>query len=75
LLFLFFITGLDTVTSPITNCLHYIATPSGTQEKLIADPSVIPHFIEEILRRYGIAVTIRGARQRSCLSRVNGKRF
>lgn len=59
--FLFFIAGLDTVTSAMTNCFHYIATHPGMQERLLADPSTIPDFIEEILRRYGVVNPTRTA--------------
>ena len=59
--FLFFIAGLDTVTSLMTSCFRYIADHPGTRDALLADKSLIPDFIEEILRRYGVVNPVRTA--------------
>jgi cytochrome P450 len=61
--FLFFIAGLDTVTSLMTSCFAYIAQNPGTQEWLMANPSLIPDFSEEILRRYSVVNMVRTATQ------------
>jgi cytochrome P450 len=59
--FLFFIAGLDTVTSTMTNCFHYIATHPGVQQRLLNDRGLIMDFPEEILRRYSVVNMVRTA--------------
>jgi cytochrome P450 len=59
--FLFFIAGLDTVTSLMTSCFAYIARTPGTQDRLIAEPRLIPDFVEEMLRRYSVVSPVRTA--------------
>jgi cytochrome P450 len=61
--FLFFIAGLDTVTSLMTSCFAYIASNPGMQERLLADPSLIPDFTEEMLRRFSVVNSVRTATQ------------
>ncbi|MDP3676314.1 MAG: cytochrome P450 [Novosphingobium sp.] len=61
--FLFFIAGLDTVTSLMTSCFAYIAQRPGTQERLLAEPRSIPDFVEEMLRRYSVVNPVRTATQ------------
>ncbi|MET0136886.1 MAG: cytochrome P450 [Sphingobium sp.] len=59
--FLFFIAGLDTVTSLMTSCFRFVAENPDKRDELIADPRLIPDFIEEILRRYGVVNMVRTA--------------
>ena len=47
--------GLDTVTGAIGFCLLRLAEDAGLRQTLIADPSRIPFFIEEVLRLDGPA--------------------
>lgn len=50
ILFLFFIAGLDTVTSSLDCFISFLAQNPEHREQLIKDPSMIPHAIEEMLR-------------------------
>lgn len=61
--FLFFIAGLDTVTSLMTACFAYIAKNPGMQERLMAQPSLIADFTEEMLRRFSVVNMVRTATQ------------
>lgn len=44
--------GLDTVTAGLGHVFHYLATHPEKQRELIADPSLIPNAVEEILRAF-----------------------
>lgn len=48
--FLFFIAGLDTVTSSLDCMLSYLAQHPEQRRRLVDDPSLIPHAVEEMLR-------------------------
>lgn len=48
--FLFFIAGLDTVTSSLDCMLSYLAQHPEQRKRLVDDPSLIPHAVEEMLR-------------------------
>lgn len=49
-LYLFFIAGLDTVTSSLDCFISYLAQNPEHRKQLVEDPSLIPHAIEEMLR-------------------------
>ncbi len=48
--YLFFIAGLDTVTASLDCMLSYLAQHPEQRRRLVDDPSLIPHAIEEMLR-------------------------
>jgi cytochrome P450 len=48
--YLFFLAGLDTVTASLDCFLAYLAQHDEHRRRLVADPSCIPHAIEEMLR-------------------------
>jgi cytochrome P450 len=48
--YLFFLAGLDTVTASLDCMLSYLAQHPEHRRQLAADPSLIPHAIEEMLR-------------------------
>lgn len=48
--YLFFLAGLDTVTASLDCMFAYLARHPEQRGRLVADPSVIPHAIEEMLR-------------------------
>jgi cytochrome P450 len=48
--FLFFIAGLDTVTSSLDCMLAHLAQHPEHRQQLVDDPTVIPHAVEEMLR-------------------------
>lgn len=48
--YLFFLAGLDTVTASLDCMLAYLAQRPAQRDRLVGDPSLIPHAIEELLR-------------------------
>jgi len=52
--FLLVLGGLDTVTNMLTFTTHRLAQEPAIQERLIADPSLIPAASEEGLRLFGV---------------------
>lgn len=48
--YLFFLAGLDTVTASLDCMLAYLAQHPEQRQRLVDDPAVIPHAIEEMLR-------------------------
>ena len=48
--YLFFLAGLDTVTSSLDCMLAYLAQHPEQRQQLVDDPSLIPHAVEEMLR-------------------------
>ena len=48
--YLFFLAGLDTVTASLDCMLSYLAQHPDQRRKLVEDPAVIPHAVEEMLR-------------------------
>ncbi|QGN54196.1 cytochrome P450 [Novosphingobium sp. Gsoil 351] len=57
--FLMFLAGLDTVTNAMSFGMRHLAHDRALQEKVIADPGVIPDLVEELLRRYAFVATPR----------------
>jgi cytochrome P450 len=48
--FLFLIAGLDTVSASLECFFAYLAQNSSQRQRLVDDPAVIPHAVEEMLR-------------------------
>lgn len=48
--YLFFLAGLDTVTASLDCMLSYLAQHPDHRRRLVEDPSLIPHAVEELLR-------------------------
>jgi cytochrome P450 len=48
--YLFFLAGLDTVTASLDCFFAYLAQHPEQRKRLVEDPAVIPHAIEEMLR-------------------------
>jgi cytochrome P450 len=48
--YLFFLAGLDTVTASLDCMLSYLAEHPDQRRRLVDDPSLIPHAVEEMLR-------------------------
>jgi cytochrome P450 len=53
---LLFTAGLDTLVNTFTFGMYQLARDADLQRRLQADPGLIPELIEEILRRYGVAM-------------------
>lgn len=53
---LLFTAGLDTLVNAFTFGMHRLARTPALQERVRVDRSLIPPLIEEILRRYGVAM-------------------
>ncbi|MGB8403188.1 MAG: cytochrome P450 [Mycobacterium sp.] len=58
-LLLLFMAGLDTVTGQLSYIFHHLATHPEDRSRIVADPSLIPHAVEELLRIYPIVQTSR----------------
>jgi cytochrome P450 len=56
---LLFIAGLDTVMNGIGHGVRHLAMDTALQDKLRADPALIPKAAEELLRRYTFTVPTR----------------
>jgi cytochrome P450 len=48
--YLFFLAGLDTVTASLDCMISYLAQHPDQRRRLVDDPSLIPHAVEELLR-------------------------
>ena len=48
--FLFLIAGLDTVSASLDCFIAYLAEHPDRRRQLVADPSLVPHAVEELLR-------------------------
>lgn len=48
--YLFFLAGLDTVTASLDCILAFLAQHPDHRRQIVADPAIIPHAIEELLR-------------------------
>ena len=48
--YLFFLAGLDTVTASLDCMLSYLAAHPEQRQRIVDDPTVIPHAVEEMLR-------------------------
>jgi cytochrome P450 len=53
---LLFTAGLDTLVNTFTFGMYQLARDPALQMRIQADPGLVPDLIEEILRRYGIAM-------------------
>jgi cytochrome P450 len=56
---LFFMAGLDTVTSSFSFAFRYLAEHPKAQAQLRADPALIPDAMEELLRAFAVVTTRR----------------
>jgi cytochrome P450 len=56
---LLFLAGLDTVASMLGFFARFLALNPEHRRQLIAEPSLIPNAVEELLRRYPVAVLAR----------------
>lgn len=52
--FLLFLAGLDTVANTLSFTFRYLARDPDLQDRLRADSSIVPAFVEESLRRFSI---------------------
>lgn len=52
--FLLFLAGLDTVANTLSFTFNYLAQDQKMQDRLVANPEIIPAFVEEALRRFSI---------------------
>jgi cytochrome P450 len=59
---LLFLAGLDTVTNELTMAIHHLATHPEDRKALVADPSITPAAVEELLRVYSIPQLARKAK-------------
>ena len=57
--YVLYVGGLDTVYSTIGWIMHHIATHPDLQQRLRADPSLLPQAIEEFCRAFSVVVTHR----------------
>jgi cytochrome P450 len=60
-LLLLFMAGLDTVASQLSYAMLHLASHSEDRARLAAEPDLIPHAVEELLRAYPIVQTARKA--------------
>jgi cytochrome P450 len=60
-LLLLFMAGLDTVASQSSYALYHLATHPDDRARVAAEPALIPHAAEELLRAYPIVQTARKA--------------
>jgi cytochrome P450 len=60
-LLLLFMAGLDTVASQLSYAMLHLATHPPDRARLVAEPEILPHAIEELLRAYPIVQTARKA--------------
>jgi cytochrome P450 len=51
--------GLDTVTNAMSFATRHLAIDQALQARVRAEPTLIPDFVEEMLRRYGISSLLR----------------
>ncbi len=56
---LLFAAGLDTVANSMAFGMDHLAGDPALQDRLRADPSLIPEAVEEILRRFGVVLACR----------------
>ncbi|GAA3527054.1 cytochrome P450 [Amycolatopsis ultiminotia] len=60
-LLLLFMAGLDTVASQSSYAMLHLATHPADRKRVVDDPALIPHAVEELLRTYPIVQTARKA--------------
>ncbi len=58
-LLLLFMAGLDTVAAQLSYGMHHLAATPADRERLVADPSLVPVAVEEMLRTFPIVQTAR----------------
>jgi cytochrome P450 len=58
---LMFMAGLDTVTQNLNYAMYHLGTHPEDRDRLVADSSMIPTAVEEIIRAYAIVVASRKA--------------
>jgi cytochrome P450 len=56
---LLFMAGLDTVAAQLSYGMHHLATHADDRARLVADPSIVPSVVEEVLRTFPIVQTAR----------------
>jgi cytochrome P450 len=56
---LLFTAGLDTLVNGFTYSMYHLAIDRQLQERIRADRSLIPEFMEEVLRRYAVVMVPR----------------
>lgn len=56
---LLFMAGLDTVTAQLSYIFHHLATHPDDRRRLVEDPDLVPHAVEEFMRAYPIVATAR----------------
>ncbi|WP_375485129.1 cytochrome P450 [uncultured Mycobacterium sp.] len=56
---LLFMAGLDTVAGQLSYAFYHLATHPADRHKIVADPSIIPLAVEELVRAYPIVQTAR----------------
>lgn len=59
MLFVMFLGGMDTVTNVTSYAYRHLATDKMLQQRLAADPTIIPNFVEEAIRSFGVVNTPR----------------
>lgn len=70
IVFLLFIGGLDTVVSSLSFHFRHLAETPADQERLRADPGMIPDAVEEFLRAFPVVTTARIATEDTELAGV-----
>ena len=60
--YVLYVGGLDTVYSTIGWIMHHIATHPEDQQRLRADPALLPQAVEEFCRAFSVVVTHRQVR-------------
>jgi cytochrome P450 len=58
---LLFAAGLDTVANALAFGMQFMATRPDLQQRLAADPALIPEAVEELLRKFGVPMPARTA--------------
>jgi cytochrome P450 len=71
---LLFTAGLDTVANGAAFMFYYLANRPDMQQRLVENPQIIPDFVEESLRMYGIVNTPRIVKKDVELGGVTMKR-
>jgi cytochrome P450 len=58
---LLFMAGLDTVAAQLSYSFFHLATHDEDRKRLVSEPSLAPHAVEELMRAYPIVQTARTA--------------